>query len=70
MSELSPAQENEALHCQTGSSASFRLGHGGWVTTRLLGQARGAGILGNRISCLKPPREPNLKKGGGLGGGF
>ena len=31
---------------------------------------RGAGILGNRISCLKPPPEPNLKKGGVLGGGL
>ena len=31
---------------------------------------RGAGILGNRISCLKtPPPRAKFKKGGGLGGG-
>ena len=27
------------------------------------------GFLGNRISCLKTPAEPNLKMGGFLGGG-
>ena len=30
----------------------------------------GGGVLGNRISCLNPPPEPNLKKGGGFGGFF
>ena len=39
MSERSPAQQNEALHYQTGSSASFGSGQGRWVTYRLLGQA-------------------------------
>ena len=44
MSELSPAQQNEALHCQTGSSASSRLGQDRWDTTRLLGQAAPADL--------------------------
>ena len=36
----------------------------------LTSRRQGGGILGNRISCLKPPPEPNLKKGGVLEGGF
>ena len=31
--------------------------------------SRGGGVLGNRRSSLKPPLEPNLKRGGVLGGG-
>ena len=44
MSKLSPEHQNEALHCQTGSSASFGSGQGRWVTHRLLGQAAPADL--------------------------
>ena len=44
MSELLPEQQNEALHCQTGSSASFGWGQGQSVTTSLLGQAAAADL--------------------------
>ena len=44
MSELLPEQQNEALHCQNGSSASFGSGQGKSVTARLLGQAAPADL--------------------------
>ena len=44
MSELLPEQQNEALHYQNGSSASFRSGQGKSVTTKLLGQAAPANL--------------------------
>ena len=43
VSELLPEQQNEALHCQNGSSASFGSGQGRSVTTRL-GQAAPADL--------------------------
>ena len=66
--------------CRLGGLQCFALGqnhkwptcgHSGYLTHAVSGvpKARGGGgILGNRISCLKTPPEPNLKKGGGLGG--